>query len=97
MKLTKQEKLVLDLLLQGFSRKEIAKELFIAPSTVQTHTMSIYKKLDVHSVGELAQFQIKKLQEKVKELEKQISHLIPYKKRWEYLRERAFAERMGDR
>ena len=96
MKLSKKEKLVSELLLQGLSRKEIALELGLKRSTICTHIDSIYKKLDVCNVGELAQIKIKKLQDRIKHLELQIKQLEPYKQRWEYLRARAFAERMGD-
>lgn len=96
MKLTKKEIIVMELLLQGLSRKEIAKQMDVTVKTSSTHIRHIYKKLNVHCVGELAQSHIKKLEEKIKQLEKQVKHLTPYKQRWEYLRARAFAERMGD-
>ena len=95
--LTKKEKIVLELLMQGLSRKEIAFKMGVLPTTAATHIINIYKKKGVHSAGELMQIHIKKLQEKIKSLEKEIKQLEPYKKRWEYLRERAFAERNGDR
>lgn len=45
--LSKQEATVRNLILQGKSNKEIAKELFISLSTVKTHITSIYGKLNV--------------------------------------------------
>ena len=43
---------ILALLSQRDSNKEIAAQLFIAPSTVKRHTLSIYRKLGVQSRGE---------------------------------------------
>jgi DNA-binding CsgD family transcriptional regulator len=47
--LSKQEQVVLDLLLQNKSNKDIAKHLFLSVSTVKSHTNNIYKKLQVQS------------------------------------------------
>lgn len=47
--LTKQEKSVLELILQDKTNKEIADLLFISLSTVKSHIHSIYKKLGVSS------------------------------------------------
>lgn len=44
---------VLPLLLEGKSREQIAKELFISESTVKKHASSIYAKLDVSGKAEL--------------------------------------------
>ena len=41
------------LLMLGKSVKAIGDELCIAQSTVRTHTRNMYRKLDVHSRGEL--------------------------------------------
>ncbi len=43
--LTRREREVLELLEQRLSNKEIAQQLFIAPSTVKRHCLSIYSKL----------------------------------------------------
>ena len=51
--LSKQEKNVHDLILQGKSNKEIANELFISLSTVKTHITNIYGKLKVSNRQEL--------------------------------------------
>ena len=48
-RLSKQENVVLDQLLQGKSNKAIAEALFLSVSTVKTHTNNIYKKLEVQS------------------------------------------------
>lgn len=53
--LSKQEKTVRNLILQGKSNKEIANELFISLSTVKTHITNIYNKLNVANRQELLQ------------------------------------------
>ncbi|MFS4494901.1 helix-turn-helix transcriptional regulator [Maribacter sp. 2308TA10-17] len=53
--LSKQEKNIQGLILQGKSNKEIANELFISLSTVKTHITNIYSKLRVSSRQELLQ------------------------------------------
>jgi DNA-binding NarL/FixJ family response regulator len=47
--LTKQEKKVLQLLVEGKSYKLIAAELMVAPDTIKTHVSNTYAKLQVHS------------------------------------------------
>ena len=47
--LTEREIEVLCLIAEGLSNREIARRLFISPSTVKRHTSKIYGKLDVHS------------------------------------------------
>jgi DNA-binding CsgD family transcriptional regulator len=51
--LTRKEYETLLLLAQGHQRKEIASALVVSPNTVKTHTLSIYRKLDVHSQEDL--------------------------------------------
>jgi DNA-binding CsgD family transcriptional regulator len=53
--LSKQERTVRGLILQGKSNKEIANELFISLSTVKTHITNIYSKLNVANREELLQ------------------------------------------
>ena len=48
-KLSKQEHIVLEHLLQNKTNKDIAEALFLSVSTVKTHTNNIYKKLNVTS------------------------------------------------
>ena len=48
-KLTKQEEKIAQLILKGFSNKEIAKALFITEKTVKTHLGHIFKKLGIKS------------------------------------------------
>lgn len=43
----------------GFSQKEIAQRLFIAPSTVNTHISHIYQKLHVNCAAEAVAFAIR--------------------------------------
>ena len=47
--LTKREKEVLFLMISGLSIREIAEELSLAPSTVKTHTLNLYGKMDVNN------------------------------------------------
>ncbi len=47
--LSKQEQVVLELILENKSNKDIAEALFLSVSTVKSHTNNIYKKLDVNS------------------------------------------------
>jgi LuxR family transcriptional regulator, maltose regulon positive regulatory protein len=47
--LTEQELKVLRLLAAGRSNAEMAAELFVAQSTVKTHLIHLYRKLDAHS------------------------------------------------
>jgi DNA-binding NarL/FixJ family response regulator len=49
--LTERETDVLNLMVEGLTRKEIAERLFISPSTVLTHCRNIHSKLHVHSRG----------------------------------------------
>ncbi len=51
--LSKQEKVIKELILSGKSNKEIANELFISLSTVKTHITSIYSKLNISNRQEL--------------------------------------------
>ncbi|RNC88448.1 MAG: DNA-binding response regulator [Winogradskyella sp.] len=51
-RLSKQELVVLDLILQNKSNKEIAETLFLSVSTIKTHTNNIFKKLEVNSRDE---------------------------------------------
>lgn len=51
--LSKQERNVQNLILQGKTNKEIARELFISLSTVKTHITNIYSKLKVADRREL--------------------------------------------
>ncbi len=50
--LSKRETELLTLLVNGYSHKMIAAELFISINTVNNHIKKIYEKLHVHSVSE---------------------------------------------
>ncbi|WP_157938975.1 response regulator transcription factor [Enteroscipio rubneri] len=52
-RLSKRETEVFDLVVKGYSRKAIARELNIAEETVKTHSGRIYQKFLVHSKQEL--------------------------------------------
>ena len=54
--LTERELEILTLLIAGRSERQIASTLFIAPSTVHTHTLHIYEKCAVSSRAGLAMF-----------------------------------------
>ncbi|WP_103864562.1 response regulator transcription factor [Aquimarina sp. I32.4] len=51
--LSKQEKVIKNLIISGKSNKEIANELFISLSTVKTHISNIYSKLNISSRQDL--------------------------------------------
>ena len=53
-KLSDRKKQVLQLLVDGFSYKMIAAEIFIAIDTVRSHIKKIYEKLQVNSKSEAA-------------------------------------------
>jgi ATP/maltotriose-dependent transcriptional regulator MalT len=53
--LSKQEKKVLELILEDKSNKEIANEMFVSLSTVKSHINNLYKKLNVSSREEVKQ------------------------------------------
>ncbi len=51
--LTEREKDVANLLIKGFSVKEIAKSLYLSEHTVKDYTKNIYRKYEIHSKYEL--------------------------------------------
>jgi LuxR family maltose regulon positive regulatory protein len=52
--LSQRELEVIHLIANGYTNKEIAQELVVAPGTVKAHTSSIYRKLDVANRTEAA-------------------------------------------
>jgi DNA-binding NarL/FixJ family response regulator len=54
--LSPREREVFDLILQGRSNVELARQLFISTKTVETHRARINRKLGVHSTAELIRF-----------------------------------------
>ena len=57
--LTPREQEVMVLVAEGFSSSEISKKLFISVKTVENHRSSIMRKLDIHSVIEIARYAAK--------------------------------------
>jgi two-component system, NarL family, response regulator LiaR len=58
-KLTKREKEILTLIVEGLSNKEIAKRLFLSNSTIQFHVSNILSKLGVSKRTEAAYLALK--------------------------------------
>lgn len=56
MDLTVRENEVAGLIAWGFSEKEISKKLFVAVSTVHTHTKNIRKKIKARSSVDVARY-----------------------------------------
>lgn len=54
-KLSCREKEIVDLMINGFSNREIGAKLFISESTVETHRKNIYRKTEAHSITKLIQ------------------------------------------
>ena len=54
--LSPREREIFDILVQGYSNRRIADHLFISVKTVETHRVSINRKLHVHSTAELVRF-----------------------------------------
>lgn len=62
-KLTEREKEVLELIVQGKSNPQIAKELVLSIHTVKAHLESIFKKLGVHNKVQAAVYTVINLKE----------------------------------
>lgn len=58
-KLTRREKEVLELIMEECTTQEIANRLFLSVSTVETHRMNLYAKLDAKNVAGLVKNAIK--------------------------------------
>jgi len=58
--LTDREREVLQLIVEGFSNKEIAEQLHISLKTVGVHRINLMHKLNVHNVTELTKYAIRK-------------------------------------
>ncbi|EOS77143.1 hypothetical protein C819_01169 [Lachnospiraceae bacterium 10-1] len=52
-KLTRQEKIIAEMIKQGLSNREIGEELYISESTVKKHVSNIFAKLGISSRKEL--------------------------------------------
>ncbi|MFC1936681.1 response regulator transcription factor, partial [Chloroflexota bacterium] len=57
--LTPREMEVLQLIAQGLSNKELAKDLIISEKTVKTHLSSIYRKLNLSDRTQAAIYALK--------------------------------------
>ncbi len=58
--LTPREREVLQLIAEGKSNKEVAAQLFVSPTTVETHRARIMDKLDLHSTAEIVLYAVRK-------------------------------------
>ncbi len=54
-----REREVLQLLAEGLTSSEIAKQLHVATSTVETHRRNLMRKLDLHGIAELTKYAIR--------------------------------------
>jgi two-component system response regulator NreC len=54
--LTAREREVLKLIAEGYTNQEIAEQLIISPSTVQTHRTRMMQRLNLHSRAELIKY-----------------------------------------
>jgi len=57
--LTARERQVVQLIAEGKSTKEVAQALNISVKTAETHRSNLMRKLDLHSLAQLAQFAIR--------------------------------------
>jgi DNA-binding NarL/FixJ family response regulator len=58
--LTDREKQVLQLLAEGRSNKEVAAELDVGLSTVETHRANLMQKLNLHNTAEIVLYAVRK-------------------------------------
>ena len=63
--LTPRETEVYNLLLKGYTIKEVADALFISEHTVKSHRLIIFQKMEVHSTHKLLAKKIEELEEKL--------------------------------
>jgi two-component system NarL family response regulator len=54
-RLSCREKEIVQLMIDGYTNKQIATQLFISESTVETHRKNIYRKTEAHSLPKLIQ------------------------------------------
>jgi DNA-binding NarL/FixJ family response regulator len=59
-KLTDREREVLQLLAEGFTNKEIARQLHISVKTAGVHRTNLMDKLDLHNLSEVTKYAIRK-------------------------------------
>jgi DNA-binding NarL/FixJ family response regulator len=58
--LTDREKQVLQLLAEGRSNKDVAAELSVGLSTVETHRANLMQKLNLHNTAEIVLYAVRK-------------------------------------
>jgi len=58
--LTDREREVLQLIVEGFSNKEIAEQLHLSIKTIGNHRLNLMEKLDLHNVSDLTKYAIRK-------------------------------------
>jgi len=58
--LTKRQQEILKLIAKGKTNQEIAEQLFIGKTTVETHRKNMIRKLDLHGAGELLRYALDK-------------------------------------
>lgn len=56
--ITEREQEILQLIVDGFTSKEIAKKLYISPRTVDTHRANLMQKLKLNNIAELVRYAI---------------------------------------
>lgn len=57
--LSPREREVLQLLAEGLTSPQIARKLFVATNTVETHRRNVMRKLGIHSVADLTKYAIR--------------------------------------
>ncbi len=60
MNITKREKEVILQLTKGFTVKEVALRLFVAPSTIETHKKNIYRKFEARTMAQLGAMAVRR-------------------------------------
>lgn len=66
--LTPREIEVAELLIQGLTYLEIARRLIVEKTTIITHVLHLYQKLNIGNRWELMALRIKELEDEIKEL-----------------------------
>lgn len=67
--LSNREQQVVELLLEGLSYVDIARRLVVERSTIVTHILHIFEKLDITNRWQLMAIRIHELEDEVKELQ----------------------------
>ena len=59
MGLTRREREILQLIAEGSTNKDVAKELSLSINTVNFHRKNMMKKLDIHNQADLVRYALK--------------------------------------